>query len=82
MYETGHAVDTVLVAGEIVLRHGRCTLIDEDEVYAEAAEFAARDQAENAPYLAETRGERPVFQPLILEILQKDTTINRFARLT
>jgi cytosine/adenosine deaminase-related metal-dependent hydrolase len=82
MYETGHAVDTVLVGGEIVLRHGRCTLIDEDEVYAEAAEFAARDQVENAPYLAETRGERPVFQPLILEILQKDTAINRFARLT
>ena len=51
-------------------------------MYLEAAEFAARDQAENAQYLAETRGERPVFQPLILEILQKDTTINRFARLT
>src|SRR5580704_17870483 len=82
MYETGHAVDTVLVGGEIVLRHGRCMLIDEDEVYAEAAEFASRDQVENAPYLAETRGERPVFQPLILEILQKDTAINRFARLT
>jgi cytosine/adenosine deaminase-related metal-dependent hydrolase len=82
MYESGHAVDTVLVAGEIVLRNGRCTRIDEDEVYAEAAIFAARDQADNAPYLEETRSERPVFQPLILEILQQDTAINRFARLT
>jgi len=71
-----------LVAGEIVLRHGRCTRLDEDSVYAEAAELAARDHADNAPYLAETRNERPAFQPLILEILQKDTAINRFASLT
>jgi 5-methylthioadenosine/S-adenosylhomocysteine deaminase len=82
MYESGHAVDTVLVGGEIVLRDGRCTRLDEDGIYAEAAEWAARDHAENAPYLAETRSERSAFQPLILEILQRDTAINRFAHLT
>jgi len=82
MYESGHAVDTVVVAGEIVLRNGRCTRLDEDAVYVEASEWAARDHAENAPYLAETRSERSAFQPLILEILQRDTAINRFAHLT
>jgi 5-methylthioadenosine/S-adenosylhomocysteine deaminase len=82
MYESGQAVDTVLVAGEIVLRHGRCTKINEDDVYEEADEFAARDYAENAPHVAVARGERPAFQSLILEILQQDTGLNRFARLT
>jgi 5-methylthioadenosine/S-adenosylhomocysteine deaminase len=82
MYETGHAVDTVLVDGEVVLKDGRCTRIDEDDIYEQAAAFAARDHAENAPYLAVTRGERPAFQSLITEILKQDTSINRFARLT
>jgi 5-methylthioadenosine/S-adenosylhomocysteine deaminase len=82
MYETGHSVDTVLVAGEVVLHNGRCTRIDEDGIYAEAAELAARDREDNAPYLAETRGERPAFHSLILEALQKDTVVDRFARLT
>jgi hypothetical protein len=65
-----------------VLKGGRCTMIDEDDVYEQASEFAARDNAENAPYLAMTRGERPAFQSLITEILKQDTSINRFARLT
>ena len=82
MYESGQAVDTVLVAGEIVLRHGRCTKINEDDVYEEGDEFAARDYADNAPHVAVARGERPAFQSLILEILQQDTGLNRFARLT
>jgi len=82
MYETGQAVDTVFIDGEIVLKGGRCTMIEEDEVYEKASEFAARDHAENAPYLAMTRGERPAFQSLITEILKQDTSLNRFARLT
>ena len=82
MYETGQAVDTVFIDGEVVLKGGRCTMIDEDDVYEQASEFAARDHAENAPYLATTRGERPAFQSLITEILKQDTSINRFARLT
>lgn len=81
MYESGQAVDTVFVAGEPVLKGGRCTKIDEDDIYEQASTFAARDNAENAQHLAVTRGERPAFQALITEILQQDTSINRFARL-
>jgi cytosine/adenosine deaminase-related metal-dependent hydrolase len=82
MYESGHAVDTVFVAGDLVLRNGRCTKINEDEIYAEAAELAAKDNEENSQYLAVTRAERPVFQPLIMEALLSDMEINRFAQLT
>ncbi|MDB5409944.1 MAG: Amidohydrolase [Rhodospirillales bacterium] len=82
MYESGQAVDTVFVGGDMVLKRGRCTKINEDDVYAEAAEMAAKDDADNEQYLAVTRAERPVFQPLITEALGSDTTVNRFARLT
>ena len=82
MYENGSAVDTVLVGGEVVLRGGRCTMINEDDIYAEANEFAQQDREGNAPFLAVTRGERSVFQGLILEALQENIPVNRFARLT
>jgi cytosine/adenosine deaminase-related metal-dependent hydrolase len=81
MYESGHAVDTVFVAGEPVLRRGRCTQINEDEVYAAADVLAAREQAANAPHLTSMSDERSVFRPLILEILQRPGTPDRFAHL-
>jgi 5-methylthioadenosine/S-adenosylhomocysteine deaminase len=82
MYESGQAVDSVFVAGELVLRHGRCTKINEDDIYEQASEFATRDHTENAPHLAATRADRPAFQSLILEVLQQENSLNRFARLT
>jgi len=82
MYETGQSVDTVLVGGEVVVRAGRCTRVDEDEVYAVAQEFATQDERNNAQHLSATRGERSVFQPLIIEALGRPTEVNRFARLT
>jgi cytosine/adenosine deaminase-related metal-dependent hydrolase len=81
MYESGQGIDTVFVAGEPVLRRGRCTRIDEDEVYATADALAARERADSAPSLERAHAERSVFQPLILEMLQQNTTLNRFARL-
>lgn len=38
---SGHAVDTVIVAGRVVVRDGRTTLVDQDAVRAEAAGYAA-----------------------------------------
>jgi guanine deaminase len=81
MYERGQAVDTVFVAGEMVVHKGRCTRLNEDDVYAAADAFATRDHSQNAQQLAQMHSERSVFQPLILEVLQQDTTIDRFARL-
>ena len=74
--------EIVFVAGEVVLRNGRCTRIDEDEIYNEADELAGRLTTDNAPYIEVTRNERPAFQSLILEALQQETSLNRFARLT
>ncbi|HTP84381.1 MAG TPA: amidohydrolase family protein [Alphaproteobacteria bacterium] len=82
MYETGQSIDTVLVAGEVVVKAGRCTQVDEDEIYASAQEFATQDEQNNAQHLSATRGERSVFQPLITEALGRPMDVNRFARLT
>jgi 5-methylthioadenosine/S-adenosylhomocysteine deaminase len=82
MYETGASVDTVLVAGEIVVRHGRCTRVNEDDLLAEADELSAADASANAQPLATTRAERAAFQPLIHEALLRSTPVERFARLT
>jgi 5-methylthioadenosine/S-adenosylhomocysteine deaminase len=81
MYETGAAVDTVLVAGEIVVRNGQCTRVDEAELLAEAEELAARDAAANVEALATARVERTTFQPLILEALRRSAPLDRFAHL-
>lgn len=40
--ETGAAVDTVLVDGRVVLRHGACIMLDEAAIWAEARELSAR----------------------------------------
>jgi 5-methylthioadenosine/S-adenosylhomocysteine deaminase len=82
MYESGRAVDTVFVAGELALRNGRCTQVNEADIYAVAEELAARDHSDNASHLARAFCERHAYQSLILEVLQQDTTPNRFARLT
>ncbi|MDF2114293.1 amidohydrolase family protein [Roseiarcaceae bacterium H3SJ34-1] len=82
MYENGHSVDTVFVDGEMVLKAGRCTRINEDEVYAAAAEFARKDDAANRQYLDLARAERAIFQPLITEALQREAPVNRFAQLS
>ena len=81
LYESGSSVDTVLVEGEIVLRHGCCTRINEADLLAEADEIAERYGAENAPFLAVAQAERAAFQPLILEALARSTALERFAKL-
>ena len=46
--ETGAGVDTVLVAGRVVLEGGRVTAVDETRIYARAQEAAARQRAASA----------------------------------
>jgi 5-methylthioadenosine/S-adenosylhomocysteine deaminase len=38
----GMAVDTVMVAGRVVVSGGRCVLVDEEAIWREAAEFAEK----------------------------------------
>lgn len=81
MFETGSSVDTVLVNGEIVVHHGRCTRIDEEEVLAAADEAAEFNHAANAGILEAGRTECKAFEPLIVEALKRHAPVNRFAAL-
>jgi len=45
--ETGAAVDTVLVDGRVVLRHGACTLLDETAIWQEARALSERRLRDN-----------------------------------
>jgi cytosine/adenosine deaminase-related metal-dependent hydrolase len=78
MYETGENVDTVIVNGEILVRGGRCTHINEADLRTEIDDYAARDHAANEPFLAATGAEKPVFQALIREALDRPAGINRW----
>jgi cytosine/adenosine deaminase-related metal-dependent hydrolase len=82
MYETGDNVDTVLAGGEVVVRNGRCTRVNEADVLAEAEELALADRKANEPYLQGARAERAVLAPLITRALQQEIPLERFARLS
>jgi cytosine/adenosine deaminase-related metal-dependent hydrolase len=81
LYDSGAAVDTVLVGGDVVVRQGRCTRVNEADLMAEADEFARYDEAANAEFFAVVKAERPAFQPLIVEALQRPAPVDRFAHL-
>jgi 5-methylthioadenosine/S-adenosylhomocysteine deaminase len=59
--ESGTAVDTALVGGEIVLRDGRCTTVDENAIWTEVQELAERRLHDNASvYSDAARLEGPI----------------------
>jgi hypothetical protein len=70
-----------LVNGEIVVRHGHCTRIDEEEVLAAADEAAQLNHAANADFVEAGRAECRTFEPLIVEALKRKAPVNRFAKL-
>ena len=81
MYEMGTNVDTVIIDGRVVVRHGRVTWIDEADLLAEADRLAARAKAESATSSTASAAERAIFEPLILDLLKKPIAIDRFAHL-
>lgn len=59
--ENGAAVDTVVVAGEVALRDGRCTRLDEIALWEEAGELARRRlEANRSIYAAASELAGPV----------------------
>lgn len=59
--ENGASVDTVLVAGEVVLRDGRCTRVDEMALWEEAGDLARRRlEANRSIYAAASELAAPV----------------------
>jgi cytosine/adenosine deaminase-related metal-dependent hydrolase len=82
MYESGANVRTVLVEGEVVLRDGRATRIDEAALLEEAESWATVAAAASRETLAQAAAERPAFHLLLIEALQRPVAIQRFARLS
>jgi guanine deaminase len=59
--ESGAAVDTVLVAGHVLLRHGRCTTLDETALWREAQQAAEKRLRDNAGVMADAAAlEAPI----------------------
>jgi guanine deaminase len=57
--ESGSAVDTVLVAGRVLLRHGRCTTLDETALWQEAQAAAEQRLRDNAGVMADAAALEP-----------------------
>lgn len=77
MYESGNAIRTVLVGGEMVIRDGKSTRIDEDALLDEARAIAGTQARDNAAALASFEAERPAWLPLVMEALARPAAVER-----
>lgn len=64
----GARVDTVIVGGEIVMRAGRSTRLDEGALYAEARELAAGIVRRNAPAYRRARALAPYLAAMVRRV--------------
>lgn len=77
--ENGSSVDTVIVGGEIVVRGGQCTKIDERAIRRRARDAVAKDYPGN-PDLAKLADElSPHIIEAMKETLDEPFPVNRFA---
>lgn len=81
MYENGSNVRAVLVDGEVVVRDGRCTRIDEAALLDEAQQIAEQQARENEPWLAAVDKDSSALREQLLSALQRPASANRFADL-
>jgi cytosine/adenosine deaminase-related metal-dependent hydrolase len=81
MYENGANVRTVLVEGEVVVRDGRCTKVNEAELLEEARAIALEEAQANERWLAAVDSETPALKDLLLRALGRPVEANRFADL-
>lgn len=70
--ENGSSIETVMVAGQIVLQDGRLTTVDEQAVFDEIAELVPAHLAEHAELECRNR----VFEPVMAEIHRRATGID------
>ncbi|MBL0373773.1 amidohydrolase [Rhizobium sp. KVB221] len=76
--ENGSSIETVMVAGRIVMQAGKLTTVDEDAIFDEIAELVPVHLAEHA----ELEKRNAVFEPVMAEIhrrsMLQDIGLNRY----
>jgi 5-methylthioadenosine/S-adenosylhomocysteine deaminase len=76
--ENGSSIETIMVAGKIVMHNGRLTTVDEDAIFAEINELVPAYLAEHA----EVERRNAVFEPFMAEIHRRatlqDIGLNRY----
>jgi 5-methylthioadenosine/S-adenosylhomocysteine deaminase len=77
--ETGAAVDTVLVNGQIVVERGRVTTVDEARIYARAQEAADRQRGQSAQAWQLAERLAPYVAAACRSAVATPLPINRFA---
>ena len=78
--ESGSNVETLFVSGRKVIDHGRSTMVDEEEIIAEAREIAARLKQDGAGAMQMVEKQVPYFRQMYMREIRQDVGMNRFAR--
>lgn len=79
-YENGSHVDTVIVAGQIVLEKGKSTRLDERAVLEEAKEICAKLRRDCAAAFELVEKQTPAMRGMYLREIARDVGYNRFIR--
>lgn len=79
-YENGSNVDTVIIAGQKVLEHGKSVLIDEDVLIAEAKELCEKLRRDCADAMARVEQQKSYMRGMYLREIRRDVGFNRFSR--
>jgi 5-methylthioadenosine/S-adenosylhomocysteine deaminase len=78
-YETGYAVETVLVGGEVVVRDGRLTRIDETALLEEANEAALRLLRDNEGGIDLAARRIPHIHAMVQRVMAEPCGVHRLA---
>ena len=76
-YENGRSVDTVIVEGNILMRDGQLSSIDETAVIDEAQHIAERLRRDNRQAFERVKQQMPYFQTMYHRTMQQAFDVRR-----